>query len=298
MSRRYLFQCVAAKFRMSGEPEVKVEEILQECADEGVPLAWEISRLELANGLSERGLILQNGVLSEATDARSIHPQSSGYAEFQTAAKRALRWRDAPIEAIDLVDVTGLAGEKIPWSGMREVLERCGLHFLPGLGYWKHPIYSDPFLRSVVVAKSPKRIGAVVPLFQQYGWPIAGRDLAGWSKNVLQARSVASEASRGNMFVRGLKMGLYVPADRPGDLPMSVNVADRMLDYGPDEWIRSDHDLRSFRIAHLMARGGMGSIKIGRVAGLDRRPQRLLFEPTREGLRKLLRAARRPAEVF
>lgn len=296
MTRRRLYEAVAYKFQTAQEDTVPVDELLKECADEGNQFAWSVSRGELANALSLKGINLEDGKLTMATEQRSYLPGISGYAEFKKAAKHAMRWRGEPIEAIDLIELTGLSGEQVPYAAMKEVLGQIGLRHIPGHGYWKYPIFSDPLTRSVSVSSLPKRIGGVIPMFRQYGWPLAGRDIEEYGGT--PSKSVSQVASRGNVFVRPIGIGLYVPADQHGDIPMSANVANRLLGFKPDEWISTVEDLRSFRIACLMARKELAAVKISRVASRGKRVQRLLFEPSREGLKLLLRAAKVPAEVF
>lgn len=296
MTRRHLYEAVAYKFRTSQEDAVTIDALLRECFDEGHEYAWKVDREELANALSLKGINLANGTLTLADGERSHMPGLSAYTEFKKAAKHAMRWRGEPIEAIDLITATGLSGEQVPYANMKDALASIGLRFIPGHGYWKHPIYSDPVTRAVSVSVSPKRISGVMPMFRQYGWPLAGRDIERLSET--RSRTVSEIASRGNMFVRPIGIGLYVPADQRGDVPLSANVAERMLSIKPDEWVLAEDDLRSFRIACLMERKELATVKMSRISARGRRGQRLLFEPTRDGLKLLLRAARVPAEVF
>lgn len=298
MNNKRLFNLITLKFRELGTPMTKLDPILAECVTEGFPNAWEVPKQEIENALSARGIALSNGFLSAPASNATAYPGSAGYRDFQNAARRAMRMKYEPVMAVDLIDATKMSGEAVPYANMKEILSHIGIRFIPGHGYWKHAIYSEPFTRTVSVSVSPRRINGVIPLFRQYGWPVSGREVERWSNGVTTSRSMSHEASKENIFIRPIGMGMYVPADQPDAIPMSCNVAERMLNIKPDEWIIDHDDLRCYRIAKLMARQGLAEIKESRSTRRTIRYQRLLFTPNRPGLAMLLKAARRPAEVF
>lgn len=298
MNNAALIRSIVTKFRADQTGIVALDDILTECVTDGFTFAWDIDRTELGNLLSVAGIQLSAGVLTSPPEDASAYPGSAGYREFQNAARKAMRWKDEPILMVDLIKATNMSGEKVPYVNMKDVLAAIGIRYIPGHGFWKHAIYSDPFTRAISVSCSPRRINGVIPLFRQYGWPLAGRDVQKWSENVTTSRDMAHNASAGNIFIRPIGMGMYVPKDQRGEFPMSANVAERMLALRPDEWVVDSHDLRCFRLAVLMARKGLAELKMGRHQKNRVRSQKLLFTPTKEGASVLLKAARKPAEIF
>lgn len=295
MTRR-LHNALATAFRSSGEPSMSIDELLKSCAEEH-PEAYDATRPQLANALSARGMTLVNGIVRLTANEQEPDNGPAGWADFKRAARRAMQWRSEPMAAMDIIAETGLTEAQVPYAHMESVLASIGMHFIPGHGYWKFAIYSDGFSRIVETADTPRRIGPVIDMLRQYGWPLAGKDIERWSKGKVTAVAVSQEAYRGNIYIRPIGRGLYVPADQKGDLPLSANVADRLLRLLDDDWLTTD-DVRIYRLACVLGASGMATVRHARQTHSGRKLQAVSFTPNRKGMAVLLRAARRPAEVF
>lgn len=297
MTLNRLYNEIAFRVRAADDP-LEIDALMRELSHEGEHRASTMSRVELENAMSQRGIVAANGLLQLQVDTVTVQPGSQGFRDFQKAARRALRWKSAPMDSMDLIEATSLSGDRVPYAHLKEALSDVGLRFIPGHGYWPHAIYSDPVTRAISTSCAPRRIASIIGLFRAHGWPLSGKEISTLAGASDLGRKVSEEASHGNMFVRPIGMGMYVPADQTGDLPMSMDVAKRMMEIGNDAWISSDADLRAFRIASLMGRKEWAEVKMGRTPGPGKRVQKLKFTPNREGYRKLLRAARLPVEVF
>lgn len=283
---RSLHQEIAYRFRMKDEPTAFVRDILQECAKAGMHEAEEPNMEAIENALAARGILLRGGLMSVMP--AQFHKGPETFEVFKKAAKAALRFSAQPMEAVELIEATALAGDMVPYTSMTAVLKEAGLHYIPGAGYWRHRVYSEPVTQTVV-SDHPRRMAAVIDMFRIHGWPVAQPKTAA-------GRKLATLANAKSGYVRAIHHGLYVPWDQTGPLPISANVARSMVKFADDDLI-SKRDMGLLRLAFAMAGMGLGEITIHREAN-GVRQRKVSFKANAAGMKKLLKAARLPVEVF
>ena len=286
---------IAEEFNSIPDDRAPIERFLTQAIKDGYDEAWTISREALTNGLHLLGLQYSGGLLMKPV-TEPVLSRPNGFAEFCNAARGVMVIAEEPLTQQALIALTGLSGPAVPWPNMKHVLSKVGIKFIPGHGYWRNHIYSDAALNVVTTASSPRRMSVVVEMFQQQGWPIAGRT-AGERGN-LSSRQIAQRVASGNLFIRSLGGGLYVPADQQGKLPMSSDVAKAMLLLGPRTSVCDQDDLRLFRVLMLMGKLGYAVTRLARTQRLGRRCQIASAVFTDKGLKYLAQMAGRPEEFF
>ena len=160
-----IFDYIAEAFREREEETVTVEALPDEAVLAGFIEAWDIEREALANAMSVRGIALQNGVLSEIAAPENFDPLSGGYEEFLKVAVKIINAAEYPIDALDLISLSGLATEAIPMASLSHYLKRVNIHLIPGVGFWRSPDYTDPSGRIVSRRPISEKVAAVMRYF-------------------------------------------------------------------------------------------------------------------------------------
>lgn len=290
-----LFHFIADEFNALPDDRAPIERFLTQATKAGYDEAWTISREALTNGLHLLGLQYSGGILMKPV-TEPVLSRPNGFEEFRNAARGALLLAEEPLSQQALIAITGISGPAVPWSNMKAVLSKVGIHFIPGHGYWRNAIYSDASRNVITTARDPRRLAVVVEMFQQQGWPIAGKSAG--ERGSLSSRQIAQRIAAGNRFIRTLGGGLYVPADQKGKLPLSSDVAKALLMLGSRTAVCDHDDLRLFRMLVLMGKLGMAVTTTARSQRLGRRCQIAKASFTEKGLKHLANAAGRAEEYF
>lgn len=302
MTANLMFADMAARFEARGLPAVAVEEIIRETADAGFGDPWGYSPVSLANGLRPHGLAIRSGMIErEDAPAENYNPVLTGFDEFTKAAKRVVDEAEYPVDAMDLATRTGLVSTSIPYATMKTHLAKVGVHFIPGLGYWSAPQYTDPSGRIVSKHMRTERVGQMLSTFEKQGWPITGQDAERHTGGVVTSRFMSRYAAgAGAQTIKGIGAGLFVPADKLGDgpVPMSPNVAAALLALDP-ETVIDDHDhLRLFRLAMILERHELATIRKSRTSRSRVRIQTARVTLNEAGKKMVEKIARRGRDEF
>ena len=143
-----------------------------------------------------------------------------------------------------------------------------------------------------------KRVRSIMRYFDSHGWPVAGRDAERDTAGIVSSRFLARYSTGGGrQHVLALGAGLYAPVDKAGTdpVPVSRDVAQAVLALEADEVI-DDHDhLRLFKLAMILERKGLATIRKSRTtrAGIRRQTIRLALN---EAGRSMLEARARLAK--
>jgi hypothetical protein len=302
MNLDQIFDDMARRFAEADRDAVPIEEIIKQTADAGIGDAWTCSKQAMTNAMRVRGIDVRSGMLCRADDDREhFEPVMTDYMEFRQAAKRAIQEAGYPIDTMDLANRTGLNHSAIPLVSMSIHLRKEGIHFLPGVGYWTAPSYTDPSGRIVSRRCRSERAQALIECFETLGWPLVGRDVERHTNGLVTSRFLTTYAAdSGRATVAGLGGGLYVPADKRDSavIPMSRNVALAMQSLEPETMIDDQDGLRLFRLATLFERKGLATVRKSRSSRGGKRVQTARIEYNKAGLQVLERVTRQTADEF
>jgi hypothetical protein len=299
-SHATIYDFMAERFRALGDPTCKLERIIADAEHAGYVDLWEMPRQGIVNAMRARGIVVANGIMSlPEFEGDHFDPVKTDYAEFVTAAKRIIAEAEYPIDTLDLVEATGLATAAAPLATMRHYLRKEGVHYLPGVGYWRHPQFTTKSGRIISRHCRSERTQALLDYFEVSGWPIAGPDAERETGGLVTSRFLARHATteESARMVQGIGSGLYVPMgqDKRQALPMSHNVAKALLELSPEEIIDDKEHLRLFRLALILERKGFATTKKSRTTrgGVRRQTARVaLTEAGRKMIEKIARLAR------
>lgn len=297
-----LYDFIAQRFRTLGENECKLERLIADADAEGYLAVWDVHRSVYTNALRARGLECRNGIVHYPKDGESFYdPVTTDYVAFKRTAAQVVAAADAPVPSPELVRATGLSRASIPYPNMKRVLADVGIYYIPGLGYWHAPQYTTPEGRIIAKHIRGERAVALYEAFEKRGWPLAGAELERWTSGLVNSRFLTRYA-HSNRSIAGIGSGLYVPADRIGELPIpmsghALTELRAMLD--PTKVIADKDNLRLFRIVLLAQRLGWLRARLSRTTKNARRRQTIRVEKwTEEGRRQLERAERRTTDAF
>lgn len=297
-----IYDYMAARFRAAEVQSMPLDELLEYAEQEGYAEIWEVPRAPITSAMRVRGLDVKNGVVSLPTNGVDFFdPVMTDYREFQDACVRVMKEAEHPLSPPDLIARTGLSDAAVPLSTMQHYLRRVGIHFLPGVGYWKYPQYTDDTGRIVTRRIKSERIEALIDYFQHQGWPIAGKEAERQTKGLVTSRFLVRNAvASSGKLVSGIGSGLYVPLDRAkdGPIPMSRNIAEALLSLSPDHIIDDKDHLRLFRIALMLERQGLASLKRSRTNRDRVRRQTIRLTLKDAGRAMLEKIARKQADEF
>ena len=296
------FDYMAARFRELGKPSMSLDAILSDAEEQGFMDVWEMPRGGIGNAMKVRGLEVRNGQLMfPEHDGEHFDPVETNFAEFKEAAKRVMEEAEYPLPTAELIERAGLHASAAPLASMQSHLREVGIYFLPGVGYWRHPQYTDPAGRVVSKRMRSDRVKTLVSLFEEHGWPIAGKDAERWSQGIVTSRFMTRYANQaGEARIAGIGSGLYVPIDRAEEapLPMSRNVVEAVLAID-EETVLDDKDThRLFRIMLVAERLGWVTLKKSRTTRDRIRRQTARVTWTEEGLKNLRRMNKNTADEF
>lgn len=296
-----LYDFMAERFRQIGQPVVPLEDLIEAAEDAGHGDIWDMPRHGIVNAMRFRGLEVKAGnVMLPTIDGEHFDPVATDYAEFIEAAQRVLREAMYPIDTPQLMEMVALSTAAIPLSTMRHRLRKIGIHYIPGVGYWKHPQYTDPSGRIISRRIRSDRIQALHDCFEAYGWPIAGPDAERWTSGLVTSRFLTTYAANaGKDSITGIGKGLYVPSDRAeGEFPMSRGVALSLLALDPRETIDDKDHLRLFRLCLMLEERELASLKRSRTTRDRIRRQTLKVELKSQGRAMLEKIARKAVDEF
>lgn len=297
-----MFDDMAARFKARGQLSVPIEQIVAETADAGFGDPWGYSAQTLANGLRSRGLVIRSGKIEQDKEPLEHYdPVLTDFDDFLAAARRVIDEAEYPLDPMDLANRTGLISTSIPYATMKAHLKKIGIHFIPGLGYWRAAQYTDPSGRIVSRHCRTERVGALLSVFEKQGWPITGQEAERHTNGLVTSRFLTRYAAgAGQNTLAGIGAGLFVPRDKASDkgLPMSANVATALLALTPDTMIDDTDHLRLFRIAMILERRGLATIRKSRSSRSRVRVQTMRVTLTDAGRKMIQKVLRRGRDEF
>lgn len=298
-----IYDYLAARFRQLGGKPITLDKLMMDAEQDGYGDIWEVDRIGVFNALRARGIELTEGVVKfPEIDGENFDPIATDYRDFKSAAKAVLDLAEYPVPTHDLIGRVALHSSAVPLSSLRYHLRQVGIHFLPGLGYWRHPQFTDAAGRTVSRKIRSERIVELLAMFEHKGWPITGREAEAWSNGLVTSRYLTLYARGLTPMVRPIGSGLYVPADKiePENtrIPMSRNVVEALQAIDATKQIDDKDHLRLFRIVLLAERLGWAKVKRSRTTrdGIRRQTMRVTW--TDEGAKQLRRAAKATADAF
>ncbi len=281
-----VYEFIAAEYRKSGDTHIELNDLLIKAADEGYGEVWQISKHGMANALAARGLELKNGVIHlPRYEGGNFDPVVTDYEEFLEAAKEVMDGQTQPLETMELVSLTGLTRAAVPLNTLASKLQRIGVYFIPGVGYWNSPSYTLENGKVLTRRCRSDRLAGLLNLFEIHGWPIAGRDAEAWSNGLVTSRFMTIAANQPHARIAGIGSGLYVPVDRAADkpLPMTPNIADKLLELDMKTLVRDKPEVRFFRILKVLERLGIVKAKHSRSTHDGKRCQSIRAKLTKPG---------------
>lgn len=296
-----MFDFMAEAYKAKGEEYVPLEQIVSEAQDAGYVELWDMPRLNIVNAMKLRGLQVSSGSIHHPVVAEHYDPIATDFAEFTAAAAKVMAEAEYPLDAADVIERCALADTAIPMASMSHYMRRIGIHLIPGVGYWRSPQYTDPSGRIISRHCRSERIAALLDYFQSHGWPIVGAEAEKATTGLVTSRFLSRFAvGDGRDRIAGIRAGLYVPADRvdDGPIPMSPAVATTMAGLQPDAPIDDHEHLRIYRIAMLMERHGLATLKRSRTTRDKIRRQTLLVKITPAGKDYLAKIAKTTEDEF
>ena len=302
MSHNTIYDYLAERFRTLGGKPVALDDLILDAEREGYGEIWEVPRQGMVNAMRSRGIVVANGVAQfMGGEGENFDPIATDYSEFKEAAKAVLDIAEYPVPPEDLIARTGLHLAAIPMASMHFHLRQIGCHFLPGMGYWRNPQFTDATGHVVARKIKSERVNALLELFELHGWPISGPEAETWTSGLVTAAWLSRYCYTDGL-VKGIGSGLYVPADKAvpeyGPIPMSRNVHDALAALDKDELIDDKDHLRLFRIALRAERLGWAKVKLSRTTRQGVRRQTMRVTWTSDGREALARAAKTTADAF
>lgn len=296
-----IYDFMADRFRELDSQPIELEKLLMDAEREGFGEIWDMDKHGMANALQARGLVLLSGTVKlPDVEGTPFDPVVTGYDDFTKRAQDIMASQTVPLEADEIVSLVGLQRAAIPFSNMKFHLKKVGIHYIPGVGYWRYPQYTLEDGTFVSKRCRSERKAQLVEVFRKHGWPITGRDATVWSEGFVTSRYLVKQAQINHARISGLGSGLYVPRDQTERwrIPMSRNVVERILSIDPRELIRDKPELRIFRILLLMERKGMATLARSRSSVGNERCQTLRAKLTKEGRETLERMSQSSQDEF
>lgn len=265
-SHETLYDFMARRFRAMARPTYPLERIIQDAEEEGFVDVWDMPHHGIHNAMRKRGLEVANGLLSlPEIGGENFDPIADDYAEFKKIAKTVMKESDVPLSAGDLVERCGLSRAAVPLADMKRHLRKVGIHFIEGVGYWKHSQYVMPDGRILSRRCRSERVEALNRHFERHGYPVVGPDIERATSGLVTSRFLTLMANQTTPPVVSVGSGLYIPTGvETGVLPLSRQTAAMMLAVEPGMRITDNDALLIFRIASMMERKGLARIKRSR----------------------------------
>uniref|UniRef100_UPI00262DE12B hypothetical protein n=1 Tax=uncultured Paraglaciecola sp. TaxID=1765024 RepID=UPI00262DE12B len=228
-----IYDFLADRFRGLGSEPIALEKLLMDAEQDGFGEVWEIDRHGMANALTARGLRLEDGtVMLPQIDGENFDPVITSYEKFAERATDVMKGQTVPLLTEELVSLTGLHRAAIPYSNMQTILAKVGIHFIPGIGYWRHPQYT--LQDGSIVSKRFRslRLQKLMNVFKRQGWPITGPDCLDMTGGFVTSRYLVRQAAEAHPKIASIGSGLYVPIDQAENskIPMSKNVVTAVME--------------------------------------------------------------------
>lgn len=282
------FDQIANAFYEKGSATVPLETILRELDI----WEWGVPKKVATTALATRGLTLKNGEISETGDAAPLLPVASGFEPFLRAAKDAIEMVEKPVSAPELIGMTGLATEAIPSESLAYHLRRVGIYYIPGAGFWRYPQFATPKGELWATTPRSKQGKRIMDTFRDHGWPLAGEEVERITAGEVSSRFMSQQAhKRNHRLVAGVGNSLFVPAGvaATADMPVPVthNVVAAILDHSPAAPLYRDADVKLYKLASILARHGLATVKQGWSRRHGRQTRIVFMELTEAGFRTL-----------
>jgi hypothetical protein len=266
-SHNVIYDYIADKFRNDEREEITLDELLLDAEFEGFGDIWEIPKQGMANAFSARGLVLADGKLSfPVNEEGPFDPIENNYGDFINKAVEVLKAAEHPLDMATLASMVDMHKATVPYGSMQTLLAPHGFHFLPGLGYWRHPQFKNPDGSIVSKRYKSERKNALMEAFEKYGWPISAKDVEKQTGGLANGRYIQRETQVGNPIVKSIGSGLYVPvSEMEGQkIPMSINVVREVLSLQDGSLIVDKPTTRMFKLMLVLHRAGWVTSKKSR----------------------------------
>lgn len=288
MSTEYQLNQIAEYFTNSGRNSMRIAAILE---------ALDIATLDmepkaLAAAMAMRGLSVDRGRIIAGREVEPELPPRADFAPFVMAAKEAIDMATKPIPAGDLIGMSGLASSALPAEGIAHHLHAAGIYLIPGAGYWKLPQYAND--RGELFYARPKsdKVRLLLDAFERQGWPLSGEEIERLTDKKVTSRFVTMQAARPiHAPIKSVGSGLFIPAgaapttERP--VPMTSAVAEALIDVKPNDPIYRAEDVRLYKLAAILARHGLATVKDVWKVRAGRRQRAVTMELTEAGFAAL-----------
>jgi hypothetical protein len=252
------FDALADAMKRSNALTLPIEEL---CRIASVDI-WDTPKQALANGLMVRGVVVKKGEarLYEGPEFEPVGEPD--FREFIKAAKRVVNEAGRPVSIGDIVSASGIVS--IAPSIEHMTMRKAGLHFIPGLGYWKAEQYIAPDGTLYWREYRSTKINALMEAFRQYGWPLHSSDIEALTNGeVKRDNLVTIKNGAASNVIHSVAHGLYVPiaAAIQVGAPISKNMAAVVMRLHPRERVMRDANMRLYRVLVWLGREKYGDCR-------------------------------------
>lgn len=284
----HTFDQIAHFFYEQNAPLVKLADALE--ALDIVSLDAKPAALKAA--LSMRGILCEAGELRQQDDFEPAAPPKADFDPFVRAAKEAVDMAVKPIPAGELLGMSGLVTEALPADGMAQHLRAASIYYIPGAGYWKFPQYASERGELFVSPSRSRPVAAAMEAFASHGWPLAGLDIERITHGEASSRFCTIQSLKEkHRYLRSIGNGLFIPigaeptALRP--VPLTKAVAEVLIDHRPPDPIFRADDVRLYKLAAVLAKHRLATVKEGWINRSGRRQRVVYMELTETGYASL-----------
>jgi|GEM_PF-4213012 len=301
-SHEDIYDFLAEAFRSQDRPQVDYGYMMDLAEKEGHLDVFEIPKGAMANAMKVRGVKVVDGLFQyPSVDGLTFDPAEEGYDPFLKAAKKAVGNAEYPLPTDELLQRCGAHSSAAPLTLLKHHLKRVGVHWLPGVGYWRAPQYTNKSGRIVSKRLKSERTQAMIDAFEKNGWPLSGKDIEKHTGGIATTKYISNYVKRaGEALVASIGYGLYVPADLKGTstIPMSANVADLVRGIDVEQIIDDKEDHQVYRIMLLASKFGYVKLKKSRTTRSGVRCQTIRIKWTQKGRDFMKEASKRTSDEF
>lgn len=294
-SQRDLFRFLAEAYFAANERRIFMPAMIDLAAQNGYDNANIISREALTNGLRKLGLVYEDNWL-QAPHMPAIEVDIA-YTAFKKAAAPVLKEATEPMEAFEIIQQTGLTGPSVPWASMRSVMKDIGAYFIPGVGFWRYKVWSDPKTLRIITMHEQRKLSPLMQLFERHGWPLPGKAVAMWTEGELSAMLLADRV-RTSEYFRTIGCGCYVPIDQEGAFPIAQPMALAVYKLADRLKATNKHEPWLYSLLQVMQENELCTAKTGRILREGRRVSAIEARLTKKGERVIETAAGIVEEAF
>lgn len=255
-------------------------------------VSLDMDKNAISAAMSVRGLSYEDGRIVRAHEIAPELPPKSDFSPFVRAAREAIDMATRPIPAGELIGMSGISTEALPAEGIINHLHAAGLYHIPGIGYWKYPQYAND--RGELFFAPPKSQPArrMLEAFAKHGWPLAGEEIERLTNGEASSRFVSLQAGKPtHALIKSVGGGMFIPAGavatRERPIPMTSANAEALIDADPAEPIFRAEDVRLYKLATILARHGLATVKDVWKVRAGRRQRAVSMELTEEGFAAL-----------